>query len=703
MSTQPTSSISTTWKTAPFIRLLIPFILGILLQRMLHLPISFTVLVLVVMTPCFFIIGKLSAVRRFTVRVLPGIFLFVMLLAAGSFVYLQNDIRQQQQWIGNSYHENDGLVAYIDEPLLEKKQSYKAVCHLETLLHGNEVSCCKGNIIIYFQKDSLLKNLHYGDRILFYKNLQPIRNSNNPGGFDYQRYASFQQLYHTVYLKKQDFVVLNESRPGVFNSFLFAAREKLLGIIRNNIPGEEEKGLAEALLIGYKEDLDKDLVQAYSNTGVVHIIAISGLHLGLIYLMLAWVFNRIPWIKKMEWTKALLILSCLWLFTLLTGASASVLRSAVMFSFIIPAKLFGRRSTMINSLAASALVLLLYDPYFLWDVGFQLSYLAVAGIVIFQEPVYKMLYIKHKWPDQVWKMASVSIAAQLLTFPVCLYYFHQFPNYFLLANIVAVPLSSLILAAEVMLLAFGWWQPAAALLGKACQWGLWLMNKFIGLVDALPGSLWDGIPATTLSTMLLYASVICICYGIRNAAKNLLKVGLIATLLFFINHAIDAYRHSQQEMLIVYNVPQYRAIDIIRGNSFCFRGDSLLKTDGLLQHFHLKPSRIFMQADKQTDAVPGIFEKGNFMQWQEKRLLFIDRPVFFRENGAKMNVDIIVLSKNPKLYIAGLQRVFNAGLYVFDASNPLWKIEKWKKECEELHLRCYSVPDEGAFITGSAR
>ena len=160
----------------------------------------------------------------------------------------------------------------------------------------------KTKIILYFKKDSSLQ-LSYGSQIILKKSLQEIKNSGNPGGFDYKRYSLFQGITHQIYLKADEFEILDGEKINWFNNFLFSTRERVLTILRKNIKSDKELGLAEALLIGYKDDLEQSLVQSYTNTGVVHIIAISGLHLGLIYVMLVWIFNFIPWIKKQKLMK----------------------------------------------------------------------------------------------------------------------------------------------------------------------------------------------------------------------------------------------------------------------------------------------------------------------------------------------------------------------------------------------------------------
>ncbi len=324
------------------------------------------------------------------------------------------------------------------------------------------------------------------------------------------------------FLQDKDWRVLNKNPKNGFWQLIFSAREYVLDVLQKSIStGKDELGIAEALLIGYTNDLDKDLVQAYSNTGVVHIIAISGMHLALIYVLLVWVFGKIPLINKSKLLQLVLILSCLWLFSILTGASPSVLRAAVMFSFIAVGKTYFKQASIYNSLAASAFVLLCYNPYYLWAVGFQLSYLAVLGIVIFQKPIYNCFYIKNKWVDKTWQLITVSTAAQLLTFPVCIYYFHQFPNLFLISNLIAVPLSAIILYTEIALITFSWIPFAGTWLGKLVTGLVWVMNKIICWINDLSFAVWDKIPATVLSTGLLYATLITLAPGYCLKTKNI--------------------------------------------------------------------------------------------------------------------------------------------------------------------------------------
>lgn len=692
------------WQKAPTIRLLIPFSVGIILQWYLPAPVLWIVVALAFITLVFFLFSLLPTVEKFKLPSLQGSLLHLLLIIVGMLVTWNKDVRHRNHWYGNYYKEGDYVAAVIKEPLVEKTKSYKADAYIEQLIRKDSAIAAEGKLLLYFSKDSITPELNYGDKILINKKLIPIKNSGNPGAFNYQRYASFQQTFHNVFLKPGDWIKLKGNKANAFQNFLFEAREKILFALQKNISNgdpnfyRDELGIAEALLIGYTNDLDKDLVQAYSNTGVVHIIAISGMHLGLIYGMLLWLFAKTPVIRQSKTTQAIFIVSCLWLFSLLTGGAASVIRSAVMFTFITAGKMLLKKETSIySSLAASALVMLVINPYYLWDVGFQLSYLAVVGIVVFQKPIYNCIYIKNAFIDKIWKAAALTSAAQILTFPICIYYFHQFPVLFLFTNLVAVPLSTIILYAAILLVGFSWIPMAGVYLGKITGWLLWLMNKIILWVNELPFAVWDKIPSNIITTWLLYATVVFVALWLLNKNVLSLQRALASLSIFLFIHTITSWQVKNQQKFIVYNVPQHQAIDFVEGTNYCFVGDSILLVDGILQNFHLKPGRIALQLNKKVDTMPSCFTKNGFYQFGNKKIVVLDEDVSF-ETTEKLVVDYIVISKSPKVYINQLVKTFNCSKFIFDASNSLWKIEKWKQDCDKLNLSYHSIPELGAFV-----
>ena len=687
------------WKSSPFVRLLLPLIAGIIIQWYIQLPQLFSFLLLLI-TVIFFILFRIFPLAyRYKFQWLQGIILNSIILSFGVFLTSQKDIITDKNWFGNYYTDSSTLILKINEPPVEKEKSFKAEASVEYLLANDISKSVKGTLLIYFSKDDSANIPRYGDKIMITGGLQRIKNSGNPGAFDYGRYMAFQQTFHQVFLKKNGYALLKKHSENPLYTFIFWARGHVIKTLQQYVQGNKKvTGIAEALLIGYKEDLDKDVVQAYSNTGVVHIIAISGMHLGLIYIVLVWLFSRLPFIKRSAILRVLLILSCLWLFSLITGASASVLRSAVMFTCIVIGKNWFKQASIYNSLAASAFLLLCYDPYLLWDVGFQLSYCAVGGIVWLQKPIVNLLYFSNKYAMRLWEMCALTLAAQVLTFPICIYYFHQLPATFLFTNLICVPLSTVILFAEIGLIILSPIPLLAGFAGKFIYVLTWLMNLVIDFFDKLPYSLADKIYATPLTTCLLYVFVFSLCAGLLYKNKLSLKASLFSLFLFVSFWSYGKISLLRQKKIIIYNVSRHTAMDFIAGNKFFFYGDDEFNTDGALQNFNLKPARVSLQTDVSSDTLQGLTHFGRLWQFYNKKIMIIDSTVKFEQADAKLNIDVLLISHRPKINIQDITSAVSPAVVLIDGSNSLWKIGEWKAECEKLHLRCHITGEQGAYI-----
>lgn len=679
----------------PFIRLIIPFIAGILIQWIFNFSPLILLAGVALIALIIFIFSRLPFAVKYTYRWIPGISINLLFIIIGAFVIYNKDISKKPNWIGNYSTDSTAVLATIKEPLVEKAKTYKAEVSIEAINIRGKWKDATGNVLVYFSKDSSMPGMKYGSQILFYKSLQPMKNSGNPGSFNYKQYCAFQNIYHQVFLKSHEYMMTKTTNKNDFKNWLFNLRFTVIQILQQYITGDREAGVAEALLIGYRDDLDKDLVQAYSNTGVVHIIAISGMHLGIIYMALVWLLKPFKRTRGIRWIKPLIILTVLWIFTLLASGVPSIVRSAVMFSFIVLGETIDRKSSIYNTLAASAFVMLCFNPYYLWDVGFQLSYAAVISIIGFSKPVYNWFYVKNKILDFFWKLTSVTIAAQILTLPIILYSFHQFPNLFLITNCITVPLSTVILFAEFALLTISFVPFIAKFVGFITTALLALMNNFIEWINGFPFAVYEGVQNNLAETILLYVFIIGVCYWLLNKTKPALFTGLGAMLIFVIIDSTENFILRQQQKVVVYNVPRQKAIDFILGKKYAFIGDTVLLNDDYLRNFHLKPSRTLHRINT-TNNIAGLYISYPFTQFQEKRILLIDKPFRF-QNPSKIPVDLIIVSHNPRLYISELANVFDCKQYVFDGSNSTWKINQWKKDCDSLHLRHHSTADKGAF------
>lgn len=691
------------WKKTPFLKFLLALTTGITIQWQYQFTLWTWFLTAATGFLLVVVFLFLSGFTGFRLSYITGIGIFLLFAGLGGVLTEQSDIRNHKNWFGNQYTSRDGIIATLREPLSDKIKTSKAEASVNFIIHEGKPLPVKGNIIIYIKKDTSTPSsisddskLTYGSQIIFTKPMQEIKNSGNPGGFNYKRYCLFNGITHQVFLKEKDFEILPGKKTNPINSLLFSARKRILEVLQRNIIGEKETGLAEAMLIGYKDDLAQSLVQSYTNTGVVHIIAISGLHLGLIYWLLGLILQPLTLHSKTKWLKPLLIIVGLWAFSLLAGAQPSVLRSAFMFSLIVIADALNRKSSIYNTMSVSAFLLLCINPFWLWDVGFQLSYAAVLSIIIFMRPVYSWFSFNNKIVDTIWKMNAVTIAAQVLTLPLSIYHFHQFPTMFLLTNFLAVPLSSIILLGEILLCTISFIPAAAAITGKLLTWLIWLMNSFIERAELLPGSLWDGLQISFIQALLLLIMIAGISYWMMEKEIQGLLCGLSALLAFTFIRSISFINANKQQKIIVYNVPQKRAADFIDGRNYLFTGDSTLLEEGFARNFHLKPARVlFRTGIINTNAVSF---HDTCLVFGNRRVLLISKPLRLPPVSEKTRIDLLIISNNPKLYFKQLSAALNIRQVVFDASNPSWKVNYWKKDCDSLHIPWYDVTEKGAFV-----
>jgi competence protein ComEC len=681
------------WNKAPFVRLLFALALGVLWQWYLPLP---STIWLSFFGLCFLAVGAFSFTSmrfRYRFSTPAGLALFLLLLSTGALLVWKQDVRNAPAWFGQHYQPGDFVALTIQEPLVEKTASFKAVASVTALYRQQKHLAVSGEVILYFKKDSLPPPLNYGHQLLLSAHLQVIKNAGNPGSFDYKTFSLFKGITHQANIRNGDYVVLPEQKVNWFKQSLFTTRAWVLDALRTFIPGEKEQALAEALLIGYRDDLDRNLVQAYSNTGVVHVIAISGLHLGIIY----WLLLRLTWplkrTAKLRWLRVFFIISGLWLFSLLAGAGPSVLRSALMFSLVALGEVSARKTNIFNTLSFSAFVLLLLNPFLLWDVGFQLSYAAVLSIVLFFRPIHNLLHLPNKAANFVWTIAAVTTAAQLLTLPISIYHFHQMPLLFLLANVVAVPVSTVVLIGLIFLCGLSFWPAAAGVIGISVATVIRFMNGYIEGLDRLPFATWNYLSITVAQTALLIVFAAAFCFWLMENQRRFAYLAFTSLALFMALRGASFFEAHRQQKLIVYNVPRRTAIDFISGRNYAFLGDSLLLHDGFERNFHLQPSRILHRISPQNE----ILGQKDFLL-SGKQFLLLDEALPFSLASPKQKVDVLVLSKNPKIYLSKLVQSFELKQVVIDGSVPPWKAALWRRDCDSLKIPCYDVAEKGAFI-----
>ncbi len=450
----------------------------------------------------------------------------------------------------------------------------------------------------------------------------------------------------------------------------------------------KELGLAEALLIGYKNDLDQTLVQAYTSTGVVHIIAISGMHLAIIYGMIVWLTS---WLKNNNWLRVIIMIGGLWLFTLMAGGQASVVRSCVMFTCIGLGNLFKRKSSVFNTLALSAFLLLCYQPLWIWDIGFQLSYAAVFSILLFYRKIYQCLLVQNKLLDAIWKSTAITIAAQILTTPLSVYHFHQFPLLFLMTNLVAVPLSSLILFIEIFLFSVSWFTGLSKICGQVVKIMIEGMNLYIERLEKIPFALWGGLSISLIQVLLLFIIITGLYTWLSEKRKVSFLIAVTALLSFMMLRTYSFMMASHQKKMIVYHLPRHFAMELISGRSAVLLCDSTLKMKEI-SDYNSSSHTLYRIRDQISKKL------SHDLEFDGRRMVIVDQSYHFSCSFVKKKIDFLILTSNAPRDILPLLQTFNLELVIMDGTSPKWKVQSWRKECDSLHLPYFDISEKGAFV-----
>lgn len=683
------SSDFTFFKQAPFLRLLPGFITGILIQY--YFPHKIILESGLITTFIFYtILLRYRSIQQiYRLSFITGLYIYIAFISLGSVITRFSNVQHYDNWIGHHADKHQAFLIRLLETPVERKKSLKTTAIVERCLTKGEWQASEGKVLLYFSKEEKNKVLKSGDYLLLQKPLQLIDDPENPGAFNYAAYLARKNIYHRLFLKANDYRLVDSGRKSITRYTVHL----ILSALRKHIPGKQEQAIAEALLIGYTFDLEDDLVDAYSKTGVIHVIAISGMHLGLVYGILLWLTSFFKRIKLLQWIRPVLILLVLWAFSILVGAGASILRAAVIFSFMLIAEWLQRKHNPYNSLAASMFCLLCFNPFYLWDIGFQLSYTAVAGIIVFAKPFYHYWYISYTPIRYCWQLVIVTCSAQVFTIPVVLYHFHQFPNLFLITNLIVVPLSGVVLYGLILLLILSPFHWVASVLGIVLDKTLAFMNQLILYTGQLPFAVTSHIQINAVQIIGYFLFVLYICRWIIHKKSVFLLYAFVclATLV-----ALYAYRHiqiRQKKQLIVYHLPGQPVTEILGGGKYI----SIANPENLSATLKMRlPTHTLLGGFRKKTALPS--QKNRLLSVNGLNIAFVHQKPLLRNGYSEIETDIVIVQNNPAVTVADLQRVFKARLYVWDANNPLWKIRKWKKEADSLHLRHHSIPEQGAFV-----
>lgn len=693
------------YRNTPFLRIIIPFALGILLgdsfpplDTFMQWVLTFTALVVLVTT------ATLKYAPRFN-----WLFGLLMPFSVGALAMVFT-------WAHQEHYAADHFSRLIpDTPTPVQIEGFLydmpipgAKTKARIAVHSIEGQPCSGNVLAYIAADSLRSDtLLYGDvvRISCARSPASCPPPANPHAFDYSNYLHHQNIHYTLYAHRHEVEILQRGRGNPVWAMAFSCRGRLLSVLHRYFPDTDEYAVASALLVGYKEDLSDEIKTAYAETGSMHALAVSGTHVGLLYVGVLFFLNRLPLRgRKGRITEALLALLAIWIFTFITGASASVLRASVMFSFHLVGKMIYRQSNIWNVLSASAFCLLLYNPFFLFDAGFLLSYSAVAGMAFFYPLLYKISPAwSHPWIDEAWKVLLVGVAAQTGTLPLSLYYFHQFPVYFWLSGWVVVLGGAIFLWAGTLLLVLdALWPWAASWLGWALSWMLSSMNGIIFWIQDLPGSVWSGIWIGIGGVIILYAGIMA------GGAAWALKQGrwiLVSLSLMWLLLTTNAFRdiaQCGQKRLYVYSIHKATLIDLMDDQHCLSLGEGVNARQELFAAqanrwacgvSHLSGQWIPLA----KDTVAGSWQTiAGWIQCDTFLMAILTRqgqPL----SDSTLHINAVLLTDSPKISLSECMQRYHPQVIVADNRNTWRTLQRWQEEAEANAIPFWNIRERGAW------
>jgi len=691
------------------IRVALPFILGVIVAVIIgtrYPPMNFIIPVIPAVIGLWINYRFFRAIYKY--RWVTGVLACFILFCLGiSMVSIINS-KQPAQNTGLEADQDQLYLCQIGRAPVAKSKMYSGNARIVAFKDSNNLWVpLNSGIMLYFREDTLCKDLSYGDLIIMKGVLQDVPQPSNPYAFNFSKYLSNRQIYHQVFLEAGNWEKVGRHKADFLYVFAERSRKSLMNVFREFGIDGRDFGLVSALLLGNTEFLDAEIRQEFSYAGATHVLSVSGLHVAIVYVAADRLLFFLKRNRRGKNLHAVLTISFIWLYALITGLSTPVVRASLMFSLVAASNLLRRSSEGYNILAVSAFIQLWLNPYEITQVGFQLSYMAVLGIFAFYKPISEWIRSDNRVITWIWPVIAVSLAAQVTTSPLATYYFNMFPVYFLLTNLVVVPLSSLIIYFSVGLLAAGALNLTFQWLAWPLKWSLWLMMESVGEIQSWPGAVLESIVISPLQVLLLYGIIVMTFGFFMLKQHQWLIAGMASCLILLTTAAVQKYRWVSGNEIVVYSIPGHTAIDLLDGRNACFVADSALINNQQKMNFNIKPNRIQQGIKHVTELceskdtvieASGILMAYPFLSFQEKRIALINREWRYFNFPELMSVDLAVISGNLKPDPERLASQLKIKQVVIDSSVPFYRAEEWLSLFERAAIPCHSVRHEGAMV-----
>jgi len=596
-------------------------------------------------------------------------------LSARFSIYITSETLNKQHYV-HTVKNSSTLELTVVKQLPSSKNQFKYYARVTSI--KSKVSC--GKILVTASKDSLsLNKLSLGDKFVCIAEIRPIRIANSPYDFDYRNYLKKKGIYGNISIK--EYIITGKSSSILLNIQKY--RDRIVNRLRRSVLSKESKGLLMAMLLGSKEHLSKELMISFRDAGVVHLIAISGMHVGVLYFILFYGFNFVKRFKYGDFLHICLVLFCMWSFAIFSGLSTSVVRSVTMFSFIILSRLKKRKGVLLEPIVSSMLFLLLIRPNYVFDVGFQLSYTAVISIVVFYPLLAKRIRIKNKIVKYFTDVVIVSLVAQLGVLPITLYYFHQIPLQFLVTNFVAVSLLPIVLyGGFIILLKIIWIQNFMFIeIGFDV-----FLNQYIQVIQFFSSLESFILKDVVLTEVHVYGYYLLLFLSWKLFKKTsyrnwmYLFLGIISFQVF---HIFSSYQTYKKEEFLIYNTYNNQTLTIKKDNAVFVFLDSIL-------------SPVIHQNKIKNKGTAMVMLDSKVIEFKQHLFVIVDENYAYHKIKGKGM--FLVLLNNPKVNLERLIKNLEPKQIIIGAGNYKNNIIKWKSTCKKLQVPFYDIELQGSYV-----
>jgi len=690
----------------PVVILLLPFIAGVELGLNFSGGIDLTWLSITLFITTFTFIILNIFYRRFDLyrkRWLGGVLIAPILLLAG-WICAISCIE-----LNNSHHFSkipaQCLVVRVNSEPTLKNGTVRFTADVEEVVNSGRKLRASGTLLVTI-KDSSANKLNYGDELLIAAKYNTVEPPLNPAEFNYKQYLADKNIYYQAFLYPKQYVLLRTDAGNPLIARSLCLRQQLVKKLKQNIRDTNAYAVASTIILGYKADLSEDIRQAYSITGTVHILSVSGAQVAIIYFMLTFALKFLDRYKGGKLARAAIIITVIWYYAMLTGFSLSVCRVSVMVSVVIIGKAFSRYTNTLNTLAVSAFVLLLYNPLFITEVGFMLSYTAVSGIILLQPLIYKRIKFKNRWLEKAWGFCSLTIAVQAAIFPVGIFYFHQFPVYFLISNMLVVIPASVVMYLGILYLLLPQLPVISKLLGSILAKIIIIMNKALAFIEHTPyasiNKLW-----LTMPEYLLLCTIMISLLAFLYARKSwLLKLSMFCALLLALSISFKKISLSSSRSIAWLNLKKHRGIVFKNRNEAILLTD-VKNTDKIYQ-YSIQPYLDSCQVDDVSVYNLSQDIKTSWLKKNRGLVQFFNDRVYICDGKApeitlepRLKTDYIYITGNPVVTLNDLNANFDYKMLVLDGSNPDNLITQIERDASGKNINYKILKRNNSFISVS--